>query len=235
MLLSAVTTALVMGLAGGPHCVAMCGAACGALTRAPEPAGVQVVRLQRRARNNMLGFQAGRVFGYATAGAVAGWSVQGLGTLATRAAALQPLWVLFHLAVLAWGLMLLTQARQPAWLEAAGRGVWSRVQPLVGARGGQLAAGALWTFMPCGLLYSALLVSALAGGPLEGAASMALFALASGLSLGFAPSALRWLQSGAQRLRAGSGTRVAGALLAFTAAAGLSLDLAHRVADWCAT
>ena len=29
------TTALLMGLAGGPHCAVMCGAACGGLARMP--------------------------------------------------------------------------------------------------------------------------------------------------------------------------------------------------------
>jgi sulfite exporter TauE/SafE len=235
MLLTAATTALLMGLAGGPHCVAMCGAACGALTRAPAAGGVSVVRLQRRSAHNMARFQAGRLLGYAASGALAGWSMQGLGNLSSHTAVLQPVWTLLHLAILAWGLVLLTQARQPAWLEVAGRGLWARVQPWVDARGGRVAAGALWTFMPCGLLYSALLVSALAGGPLEGATSMALFAMASGVSLGLAPSALRWLQSAAQRLRAGSGTRIAGALLALSAAAALWMDVARRVADWCAT
>ena len=64
-----------------------------------------------------------------------------------------------------------------------------------------LAAVALWIFMPCGLLYSALLVASLSGGALQGAASMALFAIGSGLSLGLAPGALGRLQALGNRLR----------------------------------
>ena len=77
------------------------------------------------------------------------------------------------------------------WVSSAGRSVWSRLRPLAGARGGVFATGALWAFMPCGLLYSALLVASLSGGPLEGALSMALFALGSGLSLALAPAPAR--------------------------------------------
>ena len=146
---------------------------------------------------------------------------------------LQPVWTLFHLAVLLWGLMLLAQARQPAWVESAGRTVWSKVRPMAQRPGGLLATGALWALMPCGLLYSALLVAALTGSPMEGALSMALFAIGSGISLGLAPSALRKLQQWGNSLRKDWGTRIAGLLLAATAAWALWMDLAHRVAEWC--
>ncbi|MBE7367766.1 sulfite exporter TauE/SafE family protein [Ramlibacter pallidus] len=212
-----------MGLAGGPHCLAMCGAACGGVVRG---AGVPPVR-------GMWSFQGGRLLGYAAAGAAAGAAVQSFAWLSQQTSALRPAWTLFHLAVLAWGLMLLAQARQPAWVEHAGRTVWSRVRPLAQKRGGLVATGALWTFMPCGLLYSALLVASLSGGPLEGAAAMALFAVGSGISLGLGPAALRRLQLLGNRLRKDSGTRIAGALLAATAAWALWMDVAHRVAVWC--
>jgi uncharacterized protein len=129
--------------------------------------------------------------------------------------------------------VLLAQARQPAWVESAGRGVWSRVRPMAQRPGGLLATGALWAFMPCGLLYSALLVASLSGGAVEGAFSMALFAIGSGITLGLAPSALRKLQSLGNSLRKDWGTRIAGALLALTAAWALWMDLGERIAQWC--
>ncbi|MES1265699.1 MAG: sulfite exporter TauE/SafE family protein, partial [Variovorax sp.] len=55
-----VGTALVMGLAGGPHCAAMCGAACAGFANAGDSPA-------RRA----LAFQAGRLVGYTTAGGIA--------------------------------------------------------------------------------------------------------------------------------------------------------------------
>lgn len=216
-------TALLMGLAGGPHCIGMCGAACGGVIRG---VGAKPVR-------GMGEFLVGRLIGYSAAGAVAALAVQSFAWLTAQTASLRPVWTLFHLAVLAWGLMLLAQARQPAWVESAGRGIWARMRPVAGARGGLLVTGALWTFMPCGLLYSALLVASLAGGPLDGALAMALFALGSGISLGLAPSALRKLQEMGNRLRKDWGTRIAGGLLAATAAWALWMDAFHRFAVWC--
>lgn len=223
MTLTLAGTAFLMGLVGGPHCLAMCGAACGGVIRG---VGAKPAR-------GMWTFQAGRLLGYSLAGAAAGLAVQSFAWLSSHTAALRPAWTLFHVAVLAWGLMLLAQARQPQWVESAGRGIWQRVRPLAQRRGGLVVTGALWTFMPCGLLYSALLVASLSGGPLQGALSMALFALGSGIALGLAPAAFRKLQDLGNRLRKDWGTRIAGGLLAATAAWALWMDLAHRIAEWC--
>lgn len=216
-------TAFLMGLAGGPHCIAMCGAACGGVVRGsgvPQPRG-------------MWTFQGGRLLGYSVAGGAAGLAVQSFAWLSQNTAALRPAWTLFHLAVMAWGLMMLAQARQPAWVEVTGRRIWSRVRPLTQRRGGLVATGALWAFMPCGLLYSALLVASLSGGALEGAASMALFAIGSGISLGLAPAVFDRLRSVGNRMRKDWGTRIAGLLLAATAIWALWMDLAPRIAEWC--
>jgi uncharacterized protein len=217
-------TAFLMGLAGGPHCAAMCGAACGAIARA----GVS-----DKSSRSLWSFQAGRLAGYAAAGGVAAQAVQGFGWLASNTAALRPLWTLFHVAVLAWALLLVAQARQPMWVGAAGRSAWTRIRPLAAARGGAFAAGSLWAFMPCGLLYSALLVASLSGDALDGALAMALFAVGSGLWLALAPHLFARLRQSGNAMRKDAGTRVAGALLAGAAAWSLWVDLSHRIAVWC--
>ncbi len=215
-------SALLMGLAGGPHCIAMCGAACTGLTR-----------LGASPARSLWLFQAGRLASYCAAGAAAAFTVQSLGWLTAQAASLRPVWTLFHLAVLAWGLLLVAQAHQPMWVSSAGRGIWARVRPVVAARGGVFITGTLWAFMPCGLLYSALLVASLSGSALNGALSMTLFAIGSGVSLSLAPPLLARLQQSGNRWRQDWGTRVAGALLVLAAIWGLWMDLAHRVAAWC--
>jgi sulfite exporter TauE/SafE len=218
-------SALLMGLAGGPHCIAMCGAACAGITRLGDsPAS--------RSRSQW-SFHAGRLAGYCVAGAAAAFAVQSLGWLTTNTAALRPVWTLFHLGVLAWGLMLVTRAHQPMWVSSAGRSIWSRIRPAASVRGGVFATGALWAFMPCGLLYSALLVASLSGGPWEGALSMALFALGSGASLSLAPRLFAKLQQAGNRLKQDWGTRAAGLLLVLAAVWALWMDLAHRIAVWC--
>lgn len=215
-------TALVMGLAGGPHCTAMCGAAC---------AGV--VRMGTHRSLSPWVFQAGRFAGYSIAGALAAETVQGLSWLAAQTAALRPVWTLFHVAVLGWGLMLLMLARQPEWVSDAGRTVWKRMRPWVGARGGLFTAGAAWALMPCGLLYSALLVASLNGTPAGGAFSMALFAIGSGVWLAAAPRLLAKVRDTANRVREDWGTRLSGLLLVLAAVFALWVDLAHRIAVWC--
>jgi len=217
------TTALLMGLAGGPHCAVMCGAACGGLARMGQP---------QRVNSPML-FQAGRLAGYSTAGAAAASAVQSFAWMTQQAALFRPVWMLFHLAVLGWGLMLLVKAGQPAWADRAGRSVWSRLGAVARSRGGMFSAGALWAFMPCSLLYSALLVASLSGGALQGALAMAAFAVGSGISLLLAPRALAGLRQAGNNLGGQLGVRAAGGVLVLAAIFGLWGDMMHRVAQWC--
>lgn len=221
---SLAVTALMMGLLGGPHCVAMCGAACAGLGQA---AGAQ--RAQA-----LLAFQVGRVAGYALMGALAAASVQGLGWLTTQSAAIRPVWTLLHLAALALGLLLMVQARQPLWLDGAARKLWAWVKAF-NARWGRAApwmVGALWALMPCGLLYSALMVAALTSHPLDGALTMGLFALGSGVSLWLGP----WLFLRMQTIGDGAwGIRLAGLALASVSVWALWMGLVHQQAPWCVT
>jgi uncharacterized protein len=217
-------TALLMGLAGGPHCIAMCGAACAGIGRAAEPHSTRA----------MFAFQAGRLAGYSALGGLAAATLQGLGWLTTQTAAVRPVWTLMHVAAMVLGLLLVVQARQPAWLDASARRLWSRVRALHAAwgQGVPLVVGSLWALMPCGLLYSALLVAALSGSALDGALTMALFALGSSVSLLPGP----WLLLRLRSLGSGDwGVRLAGAALVATSGWALWMGLVHDTAPWCVT
>jgi len=217
-------TALIMGLAGGPHCVAMCGAACAGI-------GQMSGHQQNRA---LLSFQVGRWLGYTLMGALAAFSVQALGWLTVESAALRPVWSMLHVAAVVLGLLLVWQAKQPVWLDQSAQRLWGRVRKLNATWGktAPVAVGTLWAFMPCGLLYSALMVAALTGNIWEGALTMACFALGSGVSLGFAP----WLLLKLKTLGDGAwGIRLAGLALAVTSGWGLWLGLVHNQAPWCIT
>jgi sulfite exporter TauE/SafE len=215
-------TALIMGLAGGPHCVAMCGAACAGIGHA---AGVQ----QNRA---LLSFQLGRWLGYSLMGGLAAFSVQALGWLTVESVALRPVWSMLHVAAMVLGLLLIWQAKQPVWLDQSAQNLWAKIRKLNLNMGkvAPVGVGVLWAFMPCGLLYSALMVAALTGNALEGALTMACFALGSGLSLGLAP----WLLLKLKSLGDGAwGIRLAGLALAITSGWALWMGLAHNQAPWC--
>ena len=204
----------------------MCGAACAGIGQA---AGL-------RKNSALLLFQLGRILGYALLGALAAASMQGLGWLTVQSAALRPVWSMLHVAALVLGLVLLVQARQPVWLESAGRRVWRSARALAAGWGGgapQLL-GTLWALLPCGLLYSALLVAALAGGPLAGAMVMALFALGTSVSMLAGP--WLWLRlRGAAPGDGQYGVRLAGAALAASAAWALWMGLVHDQVPWCLT
>ena len=232
-------SAVLMGLAGTPHCLAMCGAACTAAAGGG------------RARN-LLPFHLGRLLAYAGAGAVAAASVGSLAAMGQAVAALRPLWTLVHIAALALGLYLLWQGRQPGWMERLGR---TRGPVTVDHRGGerwQVVAGPArsagwglaWVAWPCGLLQSALLVAALANTPASGALVMAGFAGASAAGLLLGP-ALWWRLSGgrpAVGAAAARGSAIgapstavrwAGAALAAASAWALGHGLWVRFAAWC--
>lgn len=218
--------ALAIGLAGTPHCLAMCGAACTAVA-----GGCDRGRPQRA----LIGLHLGRLVGYALAGAVAAGSVGALAALASAVPVLRPLWTLVHLLALGLGLHLLWRARQPAWLEALGRGVargrasatapagGGRWQPMIGPTRAT-AAGLLWVAWPCGLLQSALLMAALANGAAGGAAVMGAFAIASSLGL-LAGPALWWRLTRGAGIAPQWGVRIAGAGLVAASAFALGHGL----------
>lgn len=243
-------SAMLLGLAGTPHCAAMCGG----------PAAAVCAHSGRRGQ---LAFHAGRVLGYALVGGVAAASVSSLALLAQWSPALRPLWAVLHTLLLALGGWMLVTGRQPAWMGSVGRVPAATQAPLAGAAaaaapagasaaGGTwvpvsgpgavpsgsawkpAAAGALWVAWPCGLLQSALLVASLTGSPLSGAGAMAGFALASSGGLLLAP----WLWSQVRRSGRGPAlerglVRLAGALLVASALFALGAGVWHQVAAFC--
>jgi uncharacterized protein len=214
-------TTLLMGLAGGPHCIAMCGAACASLQKGQS------------GTDDLWKFQAGRLIGYASLGAVAATSVKSLAWFSNQTLALHPVWTFFHVLVLSWGLILLIYARQPSWADNFGRHVWARVRKLSNLPGGTITIGMLWALMPCGLLYSSLLVASLSANTLNGAFSMATFAIGTSVSLMFGP--LLWLKirNGNQWINESASMRLAGLLLVAVAAWAIWMDLVHQVKIWC--
>lgn len=222
MLSALAGTAFLMGLAGGPHCVAMCGAACAGVGHTSKGVSHRSLWL----------FQWGRLLGYSALGGFSAMSMQGLGWLSTNFAAIRPVWTMLHVAAALMGLLLVWHARQPVWIETSARLVWTGVRRCMGNNhhGAPLVLGLLWTFLPCGLLYSALLVAALTSSPAQGAWVMALFAFGSGISLMAGP----WLWLRFRQYGSGQwAIRVAGLLLFSTSAWALWMGIVHNTAPWC--
>lgn len=165
--------ALVAGFLGGVHCIGMCGGIAGSLSAAARgPA------LRRQAAFNL-----GRIGTYAVAGALAGGLgslVQALGPVNAAQTALfivaNVFMVLLGLYVAGWGRSLLK-------LESAGGAAWRRIEPLrrhflpIDSDARALGAGAVWGWIPCGLVYSMLALALASGSALAGAGVLAAFGL----------------------------------------------------------
>ncbi len=227
--LALIASAAMLGLAGTPHCALMCGAACAAATGRAGASG-------QGTASAVWAFHLGRAASYAAGGAVAAGSVGALAALAQLSPALRPVWTLLHAAAFGLGLWLLWQGRQPAWMAHIGRrpkstvalaGGWQRIKLPVKAT----SVGAMWVAWPCGLLQSALLVSAMSNTVWGGATAMASFALASSGGLLLAPWA--WRRWGRSEAAQSGATRVAGGLLAGASAWALGHGLWGQVAAYC--
>ena len=225
-------SALFMGLTGSLHCASMCGPAFGAI--ASRSGGARIA-------GATMSVHVGRLLSYAVAGALVASSVAALGTLQAAGPLLRPLLALVHVAAIALGLTLIWTARVPRWLsrdigQAAvpGDARVVRVFRRMPASGQAGLAGMCWAGIPCGLLQSALLVAALASGPVAGATVMSTFALASGFGLWAGPHL--W-----SRMRSTSGderwtrlaARLSGTLLAMSSGFALWHGLGAIVAQIC--
>jgi sulfite exporter TauE/SafE len=190
----ALVPVFVVGLLGSVHCAGMCGGIVGALSMAPaagRSVPVRVIRTARPALANVFAYNAGRIGSYMTAGALAGGLGNGLGQGAAALARLPALqaggYWMANLMLAMLGLYLMDAWRGLARLEQGGQLVWRHVQPLLRhvrpVQGGSfglgrmLAAGVLWGWLPCAMVYSVLVTAMLSGSATGGALVMLAFGL----------------------------------------------------------
>ncbi|MGM0988318.1 MAG: sulfite exporter TauE/SafE family protein [Pseudomonadota bacterium] len=168
--------AFVFGLLGGAHCIGMCGGIMSALTFAVPPS----MRSPARLSGLLLGYNLGRIASYMVAGAL----VAGLGTLvALTPQARLVLQVLAAVMLILMALYIADWWRGLLRVEALGRRFWKHLEPL-GRRlmpvvrvPQAVALGAVWGWLPCGLVYSMLAWSLAIADPWRGAALMGAFGL----------------------------------------------------------
>ncbi len=228
MILALTASALMLGLAGGPHCVAMCGAlqSAAARHRAGSSAGRALIVLQ-----------IGRLAGYSAAGAAVAASAGAIANLGVLSPVLRPVWAILQVAAFALGVALLWRGKVPAWLSALGRervreatASQVRFMDRLPASARAAGIGLCWAAMPCGLLQSALIVASLAPDAVGGAGVMAVFAAGTTGSLWLASSAWgRLHRSGVRWARSTLPVRLAGALLAVASGVALARGLGSAV------
>ena len=172
--------AFIVGLLGGVHCIGMCGGIVGALSFGLP----QELRNQpRKVIPLLMGYNLGRIASYTLAGALMG----GVGWLAANWLSVYKAQMFLQIAaaffMLAMGLYLGGWWSGWARVEKVGGGIWKHIEPYAKTllpirRVPQaIALGAVWGWLPCGLVYSVLIWSLSAGSFQQGALLMLCFGL----------------------------------------------------------
>jgi hypothetical protein len=215
--------AFLAGLAGGAHCAAMCGP----LIRIASCARVNGSGGERWLRH-ALAYNAGRIATYAAAGAVTG--AVGAGGLALRG---EPLTQQLVLAAMSVSLIVLAAylaglAPLVRAVEAAGAVAWRRIAPVsrrflpASTPARAFGLGLVFGWLPCGMVYVALLAALSTAHPLSGALVMAAF------GLGTLPNLLAisaWFRYCAAWARGGAARALVAAVIAGVGVFGLAKAL----------
>lgn len=203
-------SAFIIGLLGSGHCLAMCGGITTMLTSAIDQPNstklsnhgniaVKVLSTttscspQTLRLNLIVFYHVGRIASYCFIGAIVGFT----SSIAAKNIGL-PLIGLRLVAAVFLILLGLYIGKWLFWLnriEVLGQGLWRYLSPMakhvlpVNSRKKALALGALWGWLPCGLVYSTLTWALASGNMVTGAAIMLFFGLGTlpalvGLSLG---------------------------------------------------
>ena len=198
----------VVGLFSTLHCLGMCGGIIGALSFSlPE-----AIRRQRwRMLPYIAAYNFGRIGSYTLAGAVAGGLGQELFQFISPQYGHFILQAIGSAVMAGIGLYLAGWFPGFARLEHLGRPLWKKIEPhaqkLLPVRSPLQAFffGLLWGWLPCGLVYSTLILATSAGNALHGAGLMLAFGLgtlpavmAAGIVTGWIIriSRLPWVKAG---------------------------------------
>ncbi|MET3107269.1 sulfite exporter TauE/SafE [Oxalobacteraceae bacterium GrIS 2.11] len=230
---SLVLTALLAGLAGGSHCIGMCGGIAAMLARpTPQTKVIPIIPVQQKVNwLEVLQLHLGRLLTYAMIGAVAG-SFGAAGLLLKPVLPVQSiLFFVGNISLIYLGLRCL--GYRPALFAGLGARInlqgFSRWFARISLPRLPIAKGLLWGCLPCGLVYGVLPIALISGSPWSGGVLMFCFGLgtlpyllfAQGLVLRFGqrkPAA--WLVVGAATI------------LITLGCLGLFLPNAHHNAGW---
>ena len=202
-LLPVLATAFITGLLGSAHCFGMCGGISGLFA-----VSVNVTSMRTQVPK-AFAYNVGRVVSYAILGvavAVVGQTlVAGIPDIAA------PVRFASGILIILVGLQLAFGWRILAPLESAGAKIWKRIAPAakglvpVESLAQALGLGLIWGWLPCGLVYSVLLLAATTAEPASGGLVMVAFGLGTMpamIATGISASKLAQFMSG-KRLSAG--------------------------------
>ncbi|MEO5558769.1 MAG: sulfite exporter TauE/SafE family protein [Dokdonella sp.] len=167
---------LLLGLVASGHCIVMCGGISGAL-------GLVTAKDRSGAPRRLLlvTYQLGRITSYTLAGLLVGSVGDRVISLLDIDSVRAGLRIATGAALVMAALAMLGYMKAPGL--GLGRLLWPRIARLgrrlvpVTSTSRAFAFGMLWGWMPCGLVYSVLLIAALAANPMQSAAIMFAFGL----------------------------------------------------------
>lgn len=202
-LLPVLAAAFVTGFLGSAHCVGMCGGISGLFA---VSASVTSLRSQMP---KAITYNLGRLLSYAILGALV--ALLGKTTVGLIPKITAPVRLASGILIILVGLQLAFGWRILAPLESAGAKIWKRIAPAakglvpVETMTQALGLGLIWGWLPCGLVYSVLLLAATTTETASGALVMIAFGLGTlpvMLATGMSASKLAQFMSG-KRLGAG--------------------------------
>jgi sulfite exporter TauE/SafE len=170
--------AFVAGLMGGLHCAAMCGGIVCMLNGRQDGKAKGATRWKWA-----LAYNAGRIASYTFAGVLAGSAGQAGFLLRGSIPAQQVFMLVAGMTLCVMALYLTGVTPMMRGLEAVGTVLWRQVEPLtrrvfpVDSVSKALGLGVLWGWLPCGMVYAALLLALSTGHPLQGGVVMLAFGL----------------------------------------------------------
>ena len=166
-------SAFLIGLAGGVHCIGMCGGIASAFTFA--------IPKNTSHTPYIACYNAGRILSYTIAGAITGWmGSMFASSVVTGLLILQSLSILFLLLL---ALYISDIYKGLIHFEKAGARLWRHLAPIAKklipfkSPGHTLLYGMVWGWLPCGLVYSALTWSLASGSFLQGGIFMLCFGI----------------------------------------------------------
>ena len=207
--ISAYFAIALVGLLGGVHCFAMCGGIVGALTLGlPREISGRFSRLWPY----LLAYNGGRIVSYTIIGMLAG-ALGGAASLLADQHSLMVLRTLAATVMITLGLYMTGLWSGITVLERGGAVLWRQIAPLarklmpVSSPGQAFAAGLVWGWLPCGLIYSATTWALVSGSWLQGGLLMLSFGLGTLptlLAIGIGGASLAvWLKKPRLRVLAG--------------------------------
>ncbi|MFC3151143.1 sulfite exporter TauE/SafE family protein [Litoribrevibacter euphylliae] len=168
------TAAFLIGLLGGAHCIGMCGGITG--TFGLNSQGSLVERFIKN-----LSFNLGRISSYTLIGLIVGLASSLLTNLSPTIGMI--LRLVAGIFIILMGLYVADWSRAITKIEKPGQWVWKHIQPLTkpflpaDTIKKSLFLGLLWGWLPCGLVYSTLVLASANASPTSSAMVMAAFGL----------------------------------------------------------